>query len=354
MRAAWEGYRSSLQEFYEVAARPLAAGAKLEPAELARLDPALDSALASSEQIRRAGKRALRTARYHEYDEVAELLLATAAVDAMVAVDVAAVDPGLAEYSSPEGGTPAERAAERGLTLDEVDALFARGPDVIAGAQRDPDPDALRMEVEEAIDELVRLAAGPAGRFGRSIASIGLADLLEVVSFEVGKTFKDALKDMGVGRRALGFVREHALKLIELGVPHAIAETMVEIGTEGIDISGFVGRVARAEDGKAMARREARGAQSLDPGKTADLQTALSLLISRYRGHTKWLGRSARWLGWGSSALASFLPGGFLAVAAVNLAGAAYVGYSVIDRIDARKLHFADRVEGVVRLVRKL
>jgi hypothetical protein len=80
------------------------------------------------------------------------------------------------------------------------------------------------------------------------------------------------------------------------------------------------------------------------------------VLESNYRKHMQWLGRSARWLRRGASPLAhlgalAVGPLSYAIVSGVFFVGIGYVGYSLTDRLDARNLGFADRVEGVVRLV---
>jgi hypothetical protein len=358
MAESWRTYRESLDRFYALAEGRLAEGASLEPGELERLDPALDGALAASEQIRRAAERGLRTTHGLEHEGLTDMLLATAAVDAMVAVDLAAVDPDLAYYSGGLRESGEERTGERREMLADADRLFGiegEGPAPIAGAQLDPGADALRAEAWGRIDELVELASRPALRIGTSIASLALGRLIEVVSLDVGRTFRDALRDVGVGRRTLRFVGEHAKKLLEVVAP-GFADEMVELASEGAQVERVVGRVAGADRGKEEVARQLHRAQPVPDPRASELQLGMKRLIDGYETQMKWVGRGAKWVGWGKEILSVLLVhvGGPLAVAGILLAGGAYVGYSATDRIDGRDLGPLDLVDGVVRLSERL
>jgi len=80
------------------------------------------------------------------------------------------------------------------------------------------------------------------------------------------------------------------------------------------------------------------------------------VLRQNYQAQMELLDKSARWLGRGGSLLSHLvslaLPGAGVAVlCGVYVVGGGYVTYSLIDRVDARDLRIAARVEGVIPLV---
>jgi hypothetical protein len=366
MREAWNQLGGSARDLYASRGQNLAAGRPLEHGEFSELSPILDRMLAASEQLRQQGDAAIRSARDEEYEQISELLLAAAAVDAMLARDIVALDPDSEydRYEDPleEDASP-ERVFEEGQRLlEDADLLFRESPESSAGRAPGASRRALTEQVESTTSGLVDLAEPPARDLARGLLSAAGGGVLDFLSAAQHIDVVHGLDERAVqlGKHAPRFLREHVAKIVTLRRDDWIVDQLSEQVTEWIakhiSIEALLNGVSARPAAVARASGRIAAAPDLTEEQGEALLTALMVLESNYRKHMQWLGRSARWLRRGASPLAhlgalAVGPLSYAIVSGVFFVGIGYVGYSLTDRLDARNLGFADRVEGVVRLV---
>jgi len=372
MREAWHQLRPRVAGFYELATPFLEGVVRREPIE--ELDRQAQAALDASSRVRAEAEEQLVTASGAEYAEVSVLLLAAATVDAMLACDIAMLDPELGMgYTGALDDPGVEFAAigsERTEILSDADALFGLEATAgSAGAQAITEPAVLTREVHQATQRLVKTAAEPERELVRGFLTVSIGELVAVADLVPHLT---ALAGEWHHRahRACGFLREHVQKIAALGhdeaieveLEHELPETFGEQLSRRLDIRDLLARLA------AVEAADEQTSTAIDRAATRGLcASAVDLLIgdlialeAEYRKQTEWLTRSARWVRRGATPLIRVIdliaPGaGTLAgrpiLAGAFMVGGLYVAYSLTDRIDARQLHGLDRIEGIVRLV---
>jgi hypothetical protein len=352
VRGAWPPFRDGVAALYTRVGDRLGTGGYLEPTELEALTPVLDTTLEASARIRTQARRALRRAPSDDYDEITALVLAAASVDAMLAADIAYLDPRLADARDREEDAPEEMRAYREATLTEADRLFARPGVAVAGGQAAGDPDALRKVVDGEVDRLVQLAEKPAHEVVRGVTALAIGSLLELIPIDPSEQIGRLLSGLP-NSWPVRFLREHLLKLIELKPPEDAAEEVAEV-TNGIDFAPALAAIAGVRVAKTRSAARINAAAAVSRDAEASLRTDLTALTTGYATQTHWIEKSARWVRRGGVPLSHLLaPTGPIVVGAVFMVGGSYLVYSLTDRLDARRLGIADRVVGVVRLVQQ-
>lgn len=376
MQDAWSSLEGHARTLREQSLESLLTGEP--PAELPEeLAEVSDLLLASSERLRREGDSALRKG--ESYERVATLMLATTAVDAMVARDLAALDPAIdrarleawlseqrgEETTLEEDAEPGRIVREGDQLLDEVARLFAGQPPPNAGRSPGGDRATLISEVEAKIEGLGNLAAGPAKDFAGGLVNVafaGLGDFLTaVVHIDVLSELERAREK--ASNHAPLFLREHVAKIATLRSDSQVLDEMAKVAGEQVEAQmvarGVVASLLGTVSGSPAAIIHAGKidkAPEVTNHQAEALLADLTTLHAVYSGQMHWIGKSALWLRRGARLLVHL---GTLAVgpfsyaigAGVFFVGFGYVGYSLADRIDAQNLGFADRVEGIVRLV---
>lgn len=372
MSEAWSSYRNAVDHFYSVAGERLRNGESLDPDGFLTIGQTLDSATEWSGAIRREAEELLAFATGSLYDDISRLVLVAAAVDAMLANDIVAVDPDpeIAELRSPdpldEGATYQTTDDERHQMLQEADAEFLDMPEPqMAGAREPPNKQAVIREVHGSVDELMKLAGDPGRQMVRGIVSVAFGAIgtfvAEVVAADVTTHLATAAGSLP--SRAPKFIDEYVLKLRSLremvpDVIEEIADHVEEVLAGHLSVAALLAKVAASGNAKTEVSGRINGSTTATASDADALQSELIGLEKAYGKQTKWLGKSAKWLRRGGVPASRLLipvigPVGPAVVGGVFLLGAAYVAYSVTDRIDARKLGFAGRVDGVIVLVER-
>jgi hypothetical protein len=339
-----------------VAEGHLAEDRKFAPGELEGLAGVLDSTLEASERIRSEGEEAVASPLddSETYGEAASLLLAAAGVDAMLAADLAKLDPELKPEQPAEDEEDEGLGDERLVLLGEADLLFGGETGIGGAAPLIPNRQRLIGDVNRAGQDLVSIAEGPSADLLRGLVVVAGGGLFEFLPAAEHTGLRDMFHESmhGLLSRAPRFLAAHLAKLVGLRAEETLVD---EIGEE-VKANGLFGRIlTRVADLPEAERRNGRriGTASLVPARVGELEAALFSLDQAYRVQGTWLTRAARWLRRGSSLFAHFIapPVGHIASCSVFLVGLGYLGYSLTDRIDARNLGPADRVVGIVPLV---
>jgi hypothetical protein len=383
MREAWVSVEGQARLFHNLSEGFLVEGQAMEgfPGDLVDV---LDPLLASSERLRRRGDSALREG--EDYELVSTLMLGAASVDAMIARDLATLDPDVnpdryEPWFVEQGGDPerlVEDADPRTIfedgeeLLSEVGELFGSAPQRALGRSPFPDRLTLVSETEAEIKRLIDLAAQPATDFARGLVTVAFAASGELLSALMHLDVVSELERRGRGlnKHALRFLREHVAKVATLRSDHRIVdelatkireETTETIGEEIEEhAKGPAASLLRFVSAPAAAAAHAAQRVSHAPEITQDqgdgLLAELTTLRVMYDEQMRWVGKSALWLRRGARLLVhlgavAVGPLSYAIGAGVFFVGFGYIGYSLADRIDARDLGVADRIEGVVRLV---
>jgi hypothetical protein len=383
MREAWASVAEHARHFHEMSGGQLIEGQAIEgfPGNLVGV---LDPLLAYSETLRRQGDSALRDG--EDYELVSTLMLGAASVDAMLARDLATLDPDVNRnryepWFAEQGGDPeslAEDADPRSIfeegedLLSEVGELFGGAPQPSAGRCPFPDRPALVSETEATIERLVGVAAGPATDLARGLATVAVAASGELLSALMHLDVVTELERRGreLNKHAPRFLREHVAKVATLRSDHRVVDEMAKkvrektVETIGEEIEeqaeGPVASLLRFVSAPAVAAAHAEQRVGHAPEISQDqgdaLLAELTTLQRMYGEQMHWIGKSALWLRRGARLLVhlgavAVGPLSYAIGAGVFFVGFGYVGYSLADRIDARDLGVADRVDGVVRLV---
>lgn len=365
MSSAWPQFRAAVDGFYSEAGERLRNGESLDADSFERISLPLDAAWEWSITLRREAEEVLLSSTGQLYEDAARLLLVAAAVDAMLATDIAAVDPnpGIAELRSPdpleEGATYQSVDEERRQMLEEADAEYLDMPEM-AGAEVPRDKNAVIREVEGSIDELIELAEDPGRGMVRGLASVAVGGVVEFVALAAEADVSSGLEQAahGMSSRVPKFVAEFVLKIRDLHLPgtdfiREVAEQVKEVFSDRLNVAGLLKKLAAADKATDLARGAIDRSTHPDPDA---LQRDLTELTRAYKKQTKWLAKTAKWLRRGGLPISHLLtpvigPVGPPVIGGVFLLGAGYVGYSVTDRIDARNLGFAGPIDGVVVLV---
>lgn len=371
MHEAWGAVEANAHDLYGLASENLRAGQPLDSDAFSNaLAPLLDGLLEASEQLRLQSDLALRDAEGKEFDEITTLLLAASAVDAMFARDALALDPDpgvdLSGGLLDEDVGPEQVSEEGQQLLEEVSGLFRGQPQAMGGRSPNGNREELTKEVERLTAGLVDLAEPPASELASGLLTTALGGAGEVLSAVLHLDVVTELERSAqtLKKHAPRFLRAHIMKIVTLRSESRIVDEMAREVGEQIEMqaraAGFVHgllRLVSAQDTAVeRARQRVEGAPNIEQQEGEALLAALTTLETEFQGQMLWIGRSARWLRRGARFLTHL---GALAIgplsyaigAGVFFVGIGYVGYSLTDRLDARDLGFADRVEGVIRLV---
>jgi hypothetical protein len=361
MQGAWRPLREQLTGFYEKTGPSLREDVPLDVDTLNGLTDTLDQMLRSSERIRQEADEVLAGARGPLYEQVSRLLLAAATIDAMLACDLAALDPefrleqGYAAFLE-DGVTLDSLDVERNEILAEANALF-EGEELegFEGAEGCASAEALIGEVWRINSELLYLADGPARSLLKGFSTAAAGGVLQFVSAAAHVDVVAQLERAGgvLARHAPRFLREHVCKLVALRAEDTIVDELGSQLVRKVDIVCALSLIADIDGANSRARTRISLASLVTPSSAELLKSDLDALARAYRSQMKWTGRSARWLGHGGPLLSHFVApvAGAGILCGVFFVGLGWVAYSLTDRVDARNLGFADRVEGVVRLV---
>jgi hypothetical protein len=390
MLEAWHGLALDLVEFYTGTAGALLEGRRLTYGEFEELEPATERLLNFSEAIRVEAEGELspggeQREQVHEppggagearYDRVCELLLAAATVDAVLASDLARLDPD-AGRSSPHAEVPrvaeifgswAEAARERRAApmlfrlgqeaIAQADALYRAPPPIAGGAPLPRDYEALIGDTHDAVVDLVQLAEAPAGVFFEGFtkaATAGIGDALDHVQImDVVRHLPTRVEPLARG--AAKFLREHVKKIVALAVEDSVLDHACDLLAKRMSVRRLLELVSASDAAIERSSTWIERAPNLGQEATDGLRADLEYLRMRYREHMKWLRKSAQVLRFSAKPLALVAVHGlgalgWLIMPGVSMLGGGYVAYSLTDRLDARSLAFADRITGVTRLV---
>jgi hypothetical protein len=380
MRVGWRALAPALDAFYDRAGGALLERQRLDEEQFSALDPLLGEMLEASAAIRREAEDELSEERIDGYQQTAELLLATATLDALLASDLARLEPfpqiaptelpSLAEIFDGwtrerierelelELPSPQEIFAEGQETLAQVAILFDAIPPLGGGEHHPRSRQALSGDARDAIVNLVELADGPGAELLRGFwaaASLGASGLLDAAErVEVLAKLQRSVEAL-VGRSPR-FLREHVAKIARLCPQSWFVDEATSSLADRFSARSLLERVAQSQLAADRSRDWIANAPRLSWPAIDDLRRDLDELESRYRKHTKWIRKSARVLRFGNKplagvAVATLGPPGLVVLPGVFALGAGYVAYSLADRLDARELGVADLVPGVVRLV---
>lgn len=371
MREAWGLVEANAHDLHALTSDDLREGKPFDRERFSReVIPILDRMVEVSEQLRREGDSALKGTQGAEYEQISELLLAAAAVDAMFARDAVALDAD-AEYERSEDpleeDASPERVFEEGqMLLEEANRLFGEEHQSISGRCPGANRQTLTEEVERVTAGLVNLAEPPASDLIKGLLAAAGGGAVEFLSaaqdLDVVSTLEK--RAQALGKHAPRFLREHVAKIATLRSDGAIVDLMAEqiAGraekwvAEQVSVEPLLNFVSASQDAVERAVRGVNNAAEIGQNEGEALLAALTDLETGYGRHMHWIGKSARWLRRGARPLMYL---GTVAIGPLSLAigagvffvGISYVGYSLTDRLDARSLGFADRVEGVIRLV---
>ena len=387
MVVEWRRVAEAADEFYARTERRLIAGETLPPKELEALLPLTEAMVSSSERTRDEAIGPLEE-RGATRELAADLLVAAAAVDALLARDLAALDPISVSRLAPgrrlssavierlrpapveaDEGRPdqVQQVAEGRELLAQVQALFddtmpEGGLPLIAG--RAPvyrTPYALIGDVRDTVTDVVDTAVAPtkhliAGFF----VSAGLGVTHVISAAELVKAVNSLDPSLGKALQpAPKMLRQHVLKLAAVMPEGWGFNSAAEALTDRLSPQRLLQKVA---DAPGAVKISAACIQMSDPAvveeRASVLIDDLERLETSYKKHLKWLRRSAAILRYGALPLATAanaaVPGGgWLIMPGVFALGTGYVAYSLTDRLDARNLGPADLVDGVVRLVER-
>lgn len=371
MNEVWASLAEQAAIFRRIGEGSLREGQALEdpPPELAEV---LDLLLRSTEQLRREGDSAIRES--EDYELISLLLLGAAAVDAMLARDLSIVEPGIdrervaAELAERDEHLEEEDLGavfeEGGELLDEVGGLFGPAPGRFVGRSPFPDRPALVRQTNDVTEALVRLATDPATNFAKGLVKVATAASGELLSAVlhldvITELERKALKLESQGPR---FLREHVAKIATLRSDEGIVDELAEkVGSEVENrtiapVDSLLRFISKPADATTHAEQRIGQAAEITQRQGDELLAGLTDLQTRYADHMDWIGKSALWLRRGARLLVhlgavAIGPASYAVGAGVFFVGFGYVGYSLTDRLDARNLGLADRVEGVVRLV---
>jgi hypothetical protein len=405
MGKSWEVVVSEAHEFYAQTSEYLRTGRPLDRGPFLELTPRLDQMLNASEELRRQADAVLRPydeayearrreegyetrqhdaeyelgrrdawyepnqreeeygrQRKEEYGQVSKLLLAAATIDAMLARDIAALDPDI-EYArheelAAEESNPESLYFEGKRDLEQADALFRGLSAQLAGGAALPDRQALIGEVQQVTADLFNRANAPAHDFMLGLLDVAGGGALDFLSAGQHVDVLDTLEKTGqkLAKHAPRFLRAHVSKIVTLRPDGSIVTRMAERIAGRTAVRDLLVFVAAPERLDMLAGERITNAPNITEEAAAGLRHDLMVLEHDYQEQMDWIGKSARWLRRSVKPLKHlvfliFGPLSHVVICGVFFVGLGYVGYSLTDRFDARDLGFADRVEGVSRLV---
>jgi hypothetical protein len=359
MHQAWEQMRPNLNAFYEheQTRESLNAGTPLERARFSELNPLLDVMLAASEEVRRQADELFESQPGEQVEQVTELVLATATVDAMLARDLAALDPDLVydRFEDPleEGGASAEvDQREREITIARANASFGE----LLGAE-EPRSEPIEV-VRRATERLLECAERPTDELLRGLLSAAGGGLLDVFSATQHGDVVEALAQVAdaLVKHAPRFLREHVAKIVTLRPDGDSVDEAADCVAARIRVRPLLERVAATRGGIERTSAHIIAAPAITPEAEDALRASLGQLEYSYCKQMELIKKSAWWLRRGGKPLAHLValvlgPAAYTILPGVFFVGIGYVGYALTDSIDARDLGIADRVVGVVRII---
>ncbi len=379
MRSEWRILQEGLEGIRPSISEALAAGQPIAGFSDDQLR-SLDQILEASESLRRQGDLAIRDE--EPYQVVSVLLLAAAAVDVMVASDLAEVDsefnPGqgaafLREYGrdptefEPVTGELAEGIIREGDGLiSEVADLFETLAPPIFGSSPFPDRAALRHGVQNGVTQMVDAGVPPATGLAKGMFTLSFGGLGEFISATMHADVAAELARSAhhLGKHSPRFLREHVAKMATLRSDQRtvdrVTDRVKEATEEAVEhfglIESLLGFVAGPEDCIAYSERKIASAFVIENQHADALVHGLASLQANWNRQMHWIAISARWLRRGIRFLAHLAaaaigPLSYVFGAGIFLVGLGYVCYALADHLDARNLGLADRVPGVVRIV---
>jgi hypothetical protein len=149
------------------------------------------------------------------------------------------------------------------------------------------------------------------------------------------------------------FLREHAAKMLALRADAKVLGDVAEYLRRAVDLEAVLAWISASDKANRRNEEAILAAPAISAEDAEALEAEIRALVPGYRKQMSLIGTSAKWLRRGASPLTHLVAPlvGHAAICGVFLIGIGYVAYSLIDRIDARDLGFADRVDGVVTLV---
>jgi hypothetical protein len=354
MAEAWRELAPLSAGFYGEVREPLVVGQTLNAETRDRLRDRLGEMLGCSARIREHGASAIaEDDDPTESESAAELLLAAACTDALLARDLAALDPA-ADGSGPdvdEKLSLANVSAEGRSLFAEVDAAFeALGRAPAEGTEpASPDRDAVEADVRRSVASLLTAAEQPA----RALLD-GLRVALRKASLSgIELMAQDAGADQGSRSLALGFLKEQAAKVDALQPPGwGLSETAADVDG-GADALTLLQNAAATMVTEERAQIWVKDAPMITAAGAEALRASLVELENGYARQMQWLSKSTPWLRRGACALDSIASAddrGASVVPTVFAANLGFVAFSLADRLDARRLPL-DLVKGLVPLV---
>ncbi len=356
MSEGWRELAALTEGFYEEVREALVTGRALDPTGEEALRATVGGMLGLSARIRALGESVLAEPDAASAEETAELLLAAACVDALLARDLAVLSDGVSGPAEEQTSLPNLSAEGRAL-LAEVDAAF----EAIAGASgaspATPDREAVLDDSERAIASLLGSALSPASEL--------LTLLLELCaegepSVAAAVRTRPQIERLDSSRgdlraHALGFLREHALKVAALLPDGWPLEDVAKGVQAGAQASALLEEASATVLASERVRIWIEDAPIITSAAAEGLREDLVALENGYAREMLWLAKSTPWLRRGAPALTRLATDalgdpGKGTVPAVLALGLGYAAYSLADRLDARRLP-RDLVRGVVPLV---
>lgn len=208
LESAWESYRGAIESFYAIVLPALEDERRLDDDEIEPADAALGAAADASAALGDAYLTVLDGRSNRNYNEIATLLLAAAALDMMLAHDGLRLDPEVlpADEQFTESAGLAEREQEPRDEMFAAARYLFEGFLGIAGAADPANPAQLRGVCLEAVDTLVNAATRPALRFSFNPLTLG-------AEFAVS----GAISQLDGLIAHSGLIRRHALRLAAQG-----------------------------------------------------------------------------------------------------------------------------------------
>jgi hypothetical protein len=353
---AWLSYRKAIESFREIAGPALGADSLLDDDRVVQADEALGAVVARSEELHDACRHLLAGRFARQYDELAVMLLAAAALDCMVADSGLRIDPEpiLPDPEVPTGRLP-ELSEPFDLLLRDANALFERHlGDAPLGGGQEVNRAQLNTECIAAIDTLIHVASEPALRWGFNAVTMG-APLIGQVA--VPSALNGLNQVIGQAKR----VRGHAVRLLREGVRKLITvageqalESGLECLREELNATGTrqLGSVAGRDVGVAIVARGIARPATLSPSLVANVRLKISALTAAYTEQMRWTGRIAAWVGRLSPLISTLAaPAGLGVVLALDGIGLGFVVYTLAVRLDGRP--FPSHVGGVGTILRE-
>jgi hypothetical protein len=337
------------------------------------LEDRAEPLLAISEGVRSEAESSLTPIpRGEEYAQLCDAVLAAATLDAMFASDFALWDAELAgsprelgdadrmedwrEYLEDEAPEPdpAELVEARQATLDSVEEMLGGAFAPAGGAVVDHRGASIEL-AGDVTSDLFGFAVTPTRKLLAGLMTAATGGAVDALAATAHISLVPGLETVAqsLRKRAAGFLREHVGKVEAL---HPDARVVADVAgrlRERMRAEELLDRVAGAGLADGIVTARIMAADQFAAQTAENLATDLRRLTGPFGRQSEVIGKSARWLRWGATPLTHLVAPivGHAVVAGVYLTGIGYVAYALADRVDARDLGIADRVDGVVRIV---